>query len=62
LKVKTLRDNVQKYGDKKGTILEVSEELGKHWIKAGVVEEVKPAQKKEAPKKTTKKKDEKEGE
>ncbi|MBL5830866.1 hypothetical protein HV417_02150 [Bacillus sporothermodurans] len=47
MKVKTLRDNVGTL-NKKGTILEVSEEQGKHFIKVGVAEEVKE-------KKTTKK-------
>jgi len=64
LKVKTLKDNVQVFGDKKGIILEVSEEIAKHWIEIGAVEEVKekPAPKKPAQKKTTTKKVEKEGE
>lgn len=50
MKVKTLRDNVGTL-NKKGTILEVSEQEGKRLIKLGVVEEVKE---KKATKKTKK--------
>jgi hypothetical protein len=45
LKVRTLKDNVGTL-NKKGTILEVSEELAKHWIDLGAVEEVKTPKKK----------------
>jgi hypothetical protein len=63
LKIKTLKDNVMKFGDKKGTIYDLeNEDHAKFLIKKGSAEEVKPAPKKQAPKKTTKKKTEKEGE
>lgn len=54
MKVKTLRDNVGTL-NKKGTILEVSKELGEHWIKLGAVEEVKETKKQTSKKTTTKK-------
>jgi hypothetical protein len=41
MKVKALKENVLKYGEKKGAVLEVSEETGKHLIKNGFAEEVK---------------------
>lgn len=41
MKVKALRENVLRYGEKKGAVLEVSEETGKHLIKNGFAEEVK---------------------
>lgn len=58
LKIKTLRDNVKTL-NKKGTVLEVSEEVGKSLIEFGVAEEVKPAPKKTN---TKKKAENKEGE
>lgn len=62
MKVKTLKDNVLVYGNKKGTELEVSEEVGKHLLNVGAVEEVKEAPKKTTSKKAANKKAEKEGE
>jgi hypothetical protein len=55
LKVKTLRDNVLTL-NKKGTVLEVSEEEGKRLIGLKAVEEVKATPKKATPKKTAPKK------
>ncbi|MBL5776998.1 hypothetical protein HV436_01440 [Bacillus sporothermodurans] len=48
MKVKTLKDNVIVFGDKKGSIVEVSQDHGEFLIKKGSAEEVKE-------KKTTKK-------
>jgi hypothetical protein len=45
VKVKTLVDNVLRYGTKKGTVLEVTEEQAQHLLKLGVVEEVKDEKK-----------------
>jgi len=45
VKVKTLVDNVLRYGTKKGTILEVTEAQAQHLLKLGVVEEVKDEKK-----------------
>jgi hypothetical protein len=59
LKVKTLQDNVLTL-NKKGTVLEVSEEAGKRLIELKVAEEVKE-EKKTTQKKASKKAD-KEGE
>jgi hypothetical protein len=58
LKVKTLKDNVMKYGDKKGTVYEVSDSHGEFLIKKGSAEEVKETKKTT----TRKKKTDKEGE
>lgn len=43
MKVKTLIDHCNEYGSPAGTIIEVSDETGNHWISLGVAEEVKPA-------------------
>lgn len=59
MKVKTLQDNVLTL-NKKGTILEVSEEEGKRLIELKVAEEVK--EKKATPKRASNKKTDKEGE
>jgi hypothetical protein len=59
LKVKALRGNIGFNGKEAGSILEVSEETGKHLIEKGFAEEYKTAPKKPAPKKTTKKTTEK---
>lgn len=45
MKVKTLQDNVLRYGNKKGITLEVEKETGEHLIKKGFAEEVKEAPK-----------------
>jgi hypothetical protein len=59
LKIKTLKDNVMKFGDKKGTIYDLdNENHARFLIKKGSAEEVKEAPKKSTPKKTTKKKTE----
>ncbi|AVO23021.1 hypothetical protein [Bacillus phage Anath] len=45
MKVKTLIEHCNEYGSPAGTIVEVSEETGNHWVNLGVAEEVKPARK-----------------
>lgn len=45
MKIKTLVDNVLKYGTKKGTILEVDEKQAEHLIKIKAAEEVKEGKK-----------------
>lgn len=65
MKVVTMQENVLKYGQKEGAVLDVSEEVAKHLIDTGMAKEHKETkkaepkeEKKEAPKKkTTKKKD-----
>jgi hypothetical protein len=70
LKIKTLKDNVMFFRDKKGSEHEVSDSHGKFLIKKGSAEEVKAKKeqpkkqepKKEAPKKEPKKTTKKDGE
>lgn len=56
MKIKTLKDNVMKYGDKKGTVYEVDKDHGEFLIKKGSAEEVK------ATRRTTTRKKKEEGE
>lgn len=50
MKVKTLKDNVGTL-NKKGTVLEVADEVAEKWIELGAVEEVKTPKKKASKKK-----------
>lgn len=55
-KVKTLQENVLTYGEKKGAVLEVSDEVAKHLINTGVAEKVQ-TKKQDDKKKDNKKKE-----